>query len=163
MYVYLYDLKGTPGNNQRKKPIPSYVGPCHAKNVSSGKCGQQRPRSDCASAQSDLGLRCPLTEPLDTTECMNGEKRPGWYFAHAQYELNLRILRMFENTFSLDATKFIAYVSRLKIKKTCCPDRWRRQNARSGGQNPAKGKWTQFQVRTLRENSFAFLLESGVL
>ena len=59
-------------------------------NESSGVCGQRRPRSDCASAQSDLGLRCPLTESLDTTECMNGERKPGWYFAHAQDGLNAR-------------------------------------------------------------------------
>ena len=32
-------------------------------------CGQRRPRSDCAYAQSDLGLRCPQTELLDTIEC----------------------------------------------------------------------------------------------
>ena len=29
---------------------------------------QQRPRSDCADAQSDLGLHCLLTEFLDTEE-----------------------------------------------------------------------------------------------
>ena len=28
---------------------------------------------DCASAWSDQCLHCPLTESLDTTECMNGE------------------------------------------------------------------------------------------
>ena len=48
--------------------------PCE--NVPSGICGQRRPRSDCADVQSDLGLPCPLTKSLDTTECMNGEKRP---------------------------------------------------------------------------------------
>ena len=31
-------------------------------------CEQRMPRSDCALAQSDLGLRCPLRESLDTTE-----------------------------------------------------------------------------------------------
>ena len=31
----------------------------------------------CASVQSDQGLSCPLTESLDTTECMNGEQRTG--------------------------------------------------------------------------------------
>ena len=36
-----------------------------------------RPRSACASAQSDQGLHCPLTESLDTIECMTGEQRPG--------------------------------------------------------------------------------------
>ena len=25
---------------------------------------------------SDHGLNCPLTESLDTTECINGEQRP---------------------------------------------------------------------------------------
>ena len=30
-----------------------------------------------ASAQSDLGLRCPLNESLVTTECLNREERPG--------------------------------------------------------------------------------------
>ena len=33
--------------------------------VSLGICGQRRPRSDCASAQSDQGLRCPLIECID--------------------------------------------------------------------------------------------------
>ena len=36
--------------------------------VSSGICGQQRPRSACASAQSDQGLHCRLTESLDTID-----------------------------------------------------------------------------------------------
>ena len=68
-----------------------------------GSCmwGQWRPRSDCADAQSDQGLHCPLTESLDTTECMNGEQRHGWYFAHAQDDLKLRILCMFEDLFRL--------------------------------------------------------------
>ena len=52
----------------------------------SGICGQRRPRSACASAQSDQGLRCPLTESLDTIECMNGEQMPGWNFTHVRYE-----------------------------------------------------------------------------
>ena len=65
-------------------------------------CGQRRPRSDCADAQSDLGLQCPLTESLDTTECMNGEHRPGQYFAPAQDDLNLHILRMLEGTVSIE-------------------------------------------------------------
>ena len=73
--------------------------------MSSGMCGQRRPRSACASAQSDQGLHCPLTESLDTIECMNGEQKPGWYLAHAQDDLNLRILRMFVGTFSLDVVR----------------------------------------------------------
>ena len=46
-------------------------------NVSSGICGQRRPRSDCADAQADLSLRCRQTESLDTIECFSGEQMPG--------------------------------------------------------------------------------------
>ena len=45
--------------------------------MSSGMCGQRRPRSACTSVQSDLGLCCPLTESVDTTECIHGEQMPG--------------------------------------------------------------------------------------
>ena len=38
-------------------------------------CGQRRPGSDCAFAQSDPGLRCPLTESTDTEEGINGAGR----------------------------------------------------------------------------------------
>ena len=31
-----------------------------------GICGQRRPRSACAPAQADLGLRCPFIEALGT-------------------------------------------------------------------------------------------------
>ena len=31
----------------------------------------------------DQGLRCPITESLDTIECNNGEQMPGGDFAHA--------------------------------------------------------------------------------
>ena len=50
--------------------------PCE--NESSGIYGQRRPRSACASAQSDQGLHCPHTVSSDITKCMNGEKRPGF-------------------------------------------------------------------------------------
>ena len=75
-----------------------WAAPCA--NVSSGICGQGRPSSACASAQSDQGLPCPLTESLDTVECINGEQMTELYFAHAHDDLNLRILHMFEGTFS---------------------------------------------------------------
>ena len=45
--------------------------------MSRGICGWRRPRSDCASAQSDQDFHCLLTESLDTTECMNEEQSPG--------------------------------------------------------------------------------------
>ena len=43
------------------------LGRRHAKR-SSDNCGQRKPRSACASAQSDQGLHCPLTESMDSTE-----------------------------------------------------------------------------------------------
>ena len=43
-----------------------WAAPC--KNVSSGVCGQRRPGSAFASAQSDKDLHCPLIEWLDTVE-----------------------------------------------------------------------------------------------
>ena len=53
------------------------------KNMSSGICGQRRLRSDCASAQSDQGFRCSLTELLDSVEYINGGQMPRRDFAHA--------------------------------------------------------------------------------
>ena len=50
--------------------------------------------------QSDQGLNSLLTELLGITEYINGEQRPGWYFA--QDDLNLRILCIFTGTLSLD-------------------------------------------------------------
>ena len=78
--------------------------------MSSGICEQRRPGSACADAQADLGLHCPLTELLDTTECRKGERILG-YFAHGQDDLNLRILPMFEGTFSLDAAQVMSCLS----------------------------------------------------
>ena len=42
--------------------------------MSTGTCGQRRLKSACVFAQSDQGLHSPLTESLDTTECMDGEQ-----------------------------------------------------------------------------------------
>ena len=58
-----------------KYSVIGWVRPC--KKLSLVLCGQQRPRSACASAQSDQGLHCPLTESLDATECINGAQMPG--------------------------------------------------------------------------------------
>ena len=63
------------------------------------------------NAQSDRmrslirGLHCPQTESLDT----NWQQMPWWCFTHAQGDLYLRILRMFEGTFALDATHIILF------------------------------------------------------
>ena len=78
--------------------------------MSSGIYGERRPRSPCASARADQGLRYPLTESLDTTECTNGEQWPGWYDAHAQGNLNLRILRISKALFCMTRPIFIIFL-----------------------------------------------------
>ena len=77
------------------------TGPRHAKTCLRA-CAVSEGPDQCASAQFEQDIHCPLiesVESLDTTECMNGKQMPGWYFAHVQQDLNLRILRMFEVTF----------------------------------------------------------------
>ena len=78
-----------------------------SENVSSGSCGQQRSRSAYTSSQSDQSPYCPLTQSLNTTECMNGEERPGCYFGYAHDDLNLYIFQMFKDTLSLDAAHMV--------------------------------------------------------
>ena len=67
--------------------------PMPCKNVSGNMLGI------CASAQFDQDLNYLLTESLDTTECMNGEQRLRWYFAHVQNDMNLHILHRFKGLF----------------------------------------------------------------
>ena len=64
-------------------------------------CGQRRPRSDCASAQSDLGLRCSLTQSFNTTKArMEICACAGWF------------LRMFEGvSFSFHAAHCVSDIS----------------------------------------------------
>ena len=61
----------------------SYMGHAMQKCVF-GHVQKTKARSGCAPPQSDQDLHCPLTQPLNTTECMNGEQRPAWYFANEQ-------------------------------------------------------------------------------
>ena len=70
-------------------------------NVSSGIWGQQRPRSACTSAQSDQGLPCPLTELLDTAECMNWRAKTRMIFC-AEWSESEHFALMFESIISLD-------------------------------------------------------------
>ena len=75
--------------------------------MSSGICGQRRPRSACASAQSDQGLRCPLKDSLDTTKCINGEKCPDETSRMRGMNLNLCIFCACSKThFLLGAARF---------------------------------------------------------
>ena len=84
--------------NKMTKSIPS--GPRHAKTCLRAYGDSEGPD------QTDQGLDCLLTELFDTTKCINGDQKPGLYFACAQDDLNLRILRMFEDTFSFGAPHF---------------------------------------------------------
>ena len=42
-------------------PPSENMPPGHVLTAKAMMCGQRRPRSDCADAQSDQGLHCPLT------------------------------------------------------------------------------------------------------
>ena len=50
---------------------------------------------------------------------MNGEQRPGWYFAHAQADLDLHSLGMLKDTFSLDASHLLFW--RLSFSASVLP------------------------------------------
>ena len=45
-----------------------------------------------AHPRSGQRLRCPLTESLDTIECISEEQIPGWGFAHVRDDLNSKAL-----------------------------------------------------------------------
>ena len=81
--------------------LQSAYGLRHAKKKTKRVFGHMRR----AKAQISLRIHAVwsgLTESLDTTECKNGKQRHGWYFAHAQDDLNLC-----EKTFSLGAPHII--------------------------------------------------------
>ena len=70
-----------------------------------GRAMRKRVFRHMRTAEAQISLRIPavwlghslsLIESLDTTEYMNEEQRPGWLFALAQDDRNLRILHMFE-------------------------------------------------------------------
>ena len=82
-------------------------------NVSSDICGQRRPRSNCASTQSDQGLRCSQIESLTTTECFNEEQMPEWGFAHVRDNVNPHISRMLKGTYWLYAAHIIVCIEKL--------------------------------------------------
>ena len=76
---------------------------------------QRKPRSTCASAQSDQAIHCPLIESFDITECTDREQRTGRCFAHVLDHVNPHILRMFEYTFSIGVAHFVT----VKITAPC--------------------------------------------
>ena len=90
--------------------------PCQAKTSLRAYEDSEDPDKS-AHPLSDQGLPSSLIESLHSTKCMNGERRPVWYLAHAQDDPNLRILRMFEGTFSLEAS-YIMLVTSVDSKQT---------------------------------------------
>ena len=102
-------------NQQLAKIIWAF--PCE--NVCSGKCGQRRPRSDCASAQADQGLHCPLTESMNISMYNKGS-----------YQV-VRLCRLFwiftisirpEDTFFLSAATHVKVI--YNIWQVWCNDRF---------------------------------------
>ena len=83
--------------------IPQCIWAASTKNVSSSIHRQGKPRS----AQSDDGLRCPLTESLDTLERINGVQCPDKNLRIRGMNLTPCIFRMLKDTFSLDAAQII--------------------------------------------------------
>ena len=75
--------------------------------------GQRRSRSACASAQSDQGLHCPLTESSGTIKCINGKREFAKRLCMREMNLNLCICRLLEDTFSLGATYICFLMARL--------------------------------------------------
>ena len=71
----LYRARVGPEWDEFPDSVP--MGPIYTCLLGSDICGQRRPRSACASAQSDQDLHCLLTESLDTAECIDGEQMPG--------------------------------------------------------------------------------------
>ena len=87
---------------------------------SSSIWGQQRSRSACTFMQSDQCLHCPLTESLDSTECVNGEQRPRWYFAQTQDDLNLLILHIWRHFFTCHCSYVISSPEHEVLKVSYC-------------------------------------------
>ena len=125
--------------------------PCE--NVSSGICRQWRPRSACASAQSDQGLHCPLTESLDTIKCINGKQMPGWdfahewdesesvHFVHVRRHLGPVVQRVVSLTSSLRVILLRVILSPASVAQLDAPSDWR-----PGGRgfNPRRGRQHSF-------------------
>ena len=78
-----------------------------SENMSLCICGQWELRSVCESAQSDQGFLCPLTELFNTIEWSMESKCPDETLRKRGMNMNLCILRMLEDTFSLGAARII--------------------------------------------------------
>ena len=56
---------------------------------------------------------------------MHGEQKTWWYFVHAYKNLNLRILRMLEGIFSLDAVNILSLVLCILQEINKCFNNWK--------------------------------------
>ena len=79
------------------------VWPCHTKTCLRAYADRRRPRSACASGQSDQDLRCPLPELLDTIDGIC----PDEILRMLGISLNLCLLRMLEDTFTHGASQLM--------------------------------------------------------
>ena len=66
-------------------------------------CGQRRPRSACAFAQADLGLRCPLKESMDAVVCVEEQRTSSSDCTDAHAHLDFCSTHMTEGPFSYGA------------------------------------------------------------
>ena len=90
-------------------------------------CGQLSPRSDCAFAQSDQGLHCPLTESFGSRAKKSGPfvvrlEEPVYGVAgtsmNAQADLGCEAFRLFvyyKKSFARDASKIIILYSLILV------------------------------------------------
>ena len=90
-----------------------WTAPCE--NVSSAICRRRRPRSACASAQSDQDLHWPLTESLDTTKYMKRAKARMILCACAGWSEPAYFVQ-FRRHFSLDAVHILLCATNIGIQ-----------------------------------------------
>ena len=94
-------------SRRRARTDDFYMWAAACKNLSSGICGQRRRRSACASAQSDLRLRCPLTESFKTVKRRVNARMETLHMRGMN--LNMGISRTVDDTFSFDVLHVVSW------------------------------------------------------
>ena len=83
-------------------------------------CADSEDQDQPAFAQADQGLHCPLTESLDTTECINGERRSGRFVcACAGWSESARFLQVRRHFFAWSGPCYMYYwlISALRLRR----------------------------------------------
>ena len=73
-----------------------------------GKADSEGP-DQTAHLRSLIWAIAVRSESWGTTERVNGEQIPGWCYAHAQDDQNLRVFHMFQGSFLLNVAQMINY------------------------------------------------------